>query len=75
MALDGVFLSRIKNELEPLLVGARVDKIHQPSRDSVVITLRTQGFGVKKLLLSSSAGTARVHLTEREPENPQTPPM
>lgn len=75
MALDGVFLSRIKNELEPLLIGARVDKIHQPSRDSVVITLRTQGFGIKKLLLSSSAGTARVHLTEREPENPQTPPM
>ena len=75
MALDGVFLSRIKNELEPILLGSRVDKIHQPSRDSLVITLRTVGQGNRKLLFSSSAGTARVHLTEREPENPQVPPM
>lgn len=75
MALDGVYLSLIKKELEPVLIGSRVDKIHQPSRDSIVITLRTQGFGTKKLLFSSSAGTARVHFTEREPENPQVPPM
>ena len=75
MALDGVFLSRIKNELEPILLGSRVDKIHQPSRDSLVMTLRTVGQGNRKLLFSSSAGTARVHLTEREPENPQVPPM
>lgn len=75
MALDGIFLSRIKRELEPILIGARVDKIHQPSRDSIVITLRTLGQGTKKLLFSSSAGTARVHLTDRELENPKTPPM
>ena len=75
MALDGVYLSLIKAELEQSLIGSRVDKIHQPSRDSVVIALRTQGFGTKKLMFSSSAGTARVHFTEREPENPQVPPM
>ena len=75
MALDGVFLSRVKNELEPILLGSRVDKIHQPSRDSLVITLRTLGHGNRKLMFSSSAGTARVHLTERELENPQVPPM
>ncbi len=75
MALDGVYLSLIKKELSATLINSRVDKIHQPSRDCVVITLRTQGFGNKKLLLSSSAGTARVHFTEREPENPKTPPM
>lgn len=75
MALDGIYLSLIKKELEASLLGARVDKIHQPSRDSLVLSLRTAGQGVKKLMFSSSAGTARVHLTEREPENPQTPPM
>ena len=75
MALDGVYLSLVKAELESVLIDSRVDKIHQPSRESVVITLRTRGFGNRKLMLSSSAGTARVHLTEREPENPQTPPM
>lgn len=75
MALDGIYLSCIKRELEPILLNSRVDKIHQPSRDSIVITLRTQGFGTKKLMFSSSAGTARVHLTDRELENPKTPPM
>ncbi len=75
MALDGIYLSLIKNELSKTLVGSRVDKIHQPSRESLVITLRTQGFGAKKLMISSSAGTARLHFTEREPENPKVPPM
>ena len=73
--LDGIYLSLIKNELSKTLVGSRVDKIHQPSRESLVITLRTQGFGAKKLMISSSAGTARLHFTEREPENPKVPPM
>lgn len=75
MALDGVFLSLIKSELSDSLIGARVDKIHQPSRESLVISFRTVGKGNKKLLLSSSAGTARAHFTDREPENPKVPPM
>lgn len=75
MALDGIFLSLIKKELEAALIGARVDKIHQPSRESLVISLRTVGQGLKKLMISSSAGTARIHLTDREPENPKVPPM
>ena len=41
MALDGIYLSLIKKELEASLLGARVDKIHQPSRDSLVLSLRT----------------------------------
>lgn len=75
MALDGVYLSLIRRELSDMLINSRVDKIHQPSRDCIVITLRTQGQGSRKLLLSSSAGTARAHLTDREPENPKVPPM
>ncbi len=74
MALDGIYLSLIKRELSEALLGARVDRIHQPARESLVITFRTQS-GTKKLLMNSSAGSARVHLTLREPENPQVPPM
>ena len=50
MALDGAFLSMVKKELEPL-VGGRVDKISQPSREEIVIALRTRG-GNEKLLFS-----------------------
>ncbi len=75
MALDGVYLSLVRRELEGIIIGARVDKIHQPSKDNLIISLRTLSSGTKKLFFSSSAGTARVHLTQAELENPKSPPM
>ena len=73
MALDGAFLYTIKTELMPL-IGARVEKIHQPSREEIIISLRTKQ-GSKKLFISANAGSARVHMTEKAVDNPQTPPM
>ncbi|MDR1755325.1 MAG: NFACT family protein [Eubacterium sp.] len=75
MSLDGAFLRIIKNELvQKGLIGARVDKVHQPSKEELVITLRGAGESYR-LLLSASPGTARVCLTDSIPENPKTPPM
>ncbi|MBQ9957018.1 MAG: NFACT family protein [Ruminococcus sp.] len=73
MALDGAFLCAVKNELLPLM-GGRVEKIHQPSREEIVIALRTKQGG-KKIFISANAGSARVHITENNVDNPQTPPM
>lgn len=73
MALDGAFLYAVKCELE-ILKGSRVDKIHQPSREEIIINMRTQN-GAKKLYMSSSADSARVHITEMSVDNPKVPPM
>ncbi len=73
MALDGAFLNRVKKELEPL-IGGRVDKISQPSREEIIITFRTRG-GNEKLFFSAAAGSARVHITKKNIENPKVPPM
>ena len=73
MALDGAFLYAIKNELTPL-IGGRVEKIHQPSREELIISIRTRQGG-KKLYISANAGSARIHVTEKAIDNPQTPPM
>lgn len=73
MALDGIFLSCVKKELD-FLIGGRVDKIAQPSREEIIITMRTRG-GTEKLLLSASANSARVHITKENVENPKAPPM
>lgn len=73
MALDGIFLNCIKNELD-FLIGGRVDKISQPSREEIIISIRTRG-GMEKLLFSASASSARVHITKETPENPKVPPM
>ena len=74
MALDGIFLYHLKNEIEKKAVGSRVDKIHQPSRDEIVISLRSRE-GNYKLLLSCNADSARIHFTDFPPENPSKPPM
>lgn len=73
MALDGAFLYALKDELK-ILEGGRVDKIYQPSRDELIIALRTAG-GTYRLLISAAAGSARVHLTKTQIENPLSPPM
>ena len=74
MALDGIFLHLIKKEILDAAVSGKVDKIHQPSREELVIHLRTKN-GTKKLLLSVRANSPRIHFTEHAPENPATPPM
>ena len=73
MALDGVTLAYLVNELAPQLIGARVDKIHQPEKDEIHLQLRQQG-GSRRLLLSTSATSARFHLTQESKKNPTTPP-
>ena len=73
MALDGAFLYAVKRELMQL-IGSRVEKVFQPSREEIVIFLRTRQ-GSKKLYISANAGSARVHITVKQPDNPQTPPM
>ena len=60
MALDGAFLHTIQSELTAR-IGARIDKIHQPSREEIVLILRWPG-GSGRLLLSASASNARIHL-------------
>lgn len=74
MALDGIFLYHLKNEISSFAVGSRVDKVHQPSKDEIVITLRTRE-GSRRLLISCNADCARIHFTQRPPENPPKPPM
>ncbi|MBR1831721.1 MAG: NFACT family protein [Ruminiclostridium sp.] len=75
MPLDGAFLRcAVREMLDKKLIGARVDKIHQPSRDEIIITVRTFG-GAEKILLSAESSSARVCLTQTAPENPQQPPM
>lgn len=73
MALDGAFLLAVKQELQPL-IGGRIDKIYQPSREEIVIGIRTRTENVK-LLISVNPASARIHITNAQIENPKVPPM
>ncbi len=74
MALDGAFLACLREELTAALPEARVDKIHQPSKEELVIHMRHRG-GSERLYLSARANSPRVHFTRNAPENPASPPM
>lgn len=74
MALDGLFLSFLKTELESLALNARVEKIYQPSPEELVMAMRGKN-GHGKLLFSARANSPRVQFTNATPENPATPPM
>ena len=71
MPLDAVCLSGVVKELRETILGLRIEKIQQPARDQIVLTLR----GNKKLLLCAGASQARMHLTAASRENPASPPM
>ncbi len=73
MSLDGAFLHLVRAELLPL-IGSRVDKVYQPSREEIVIALRGRD-GAKRLILSANSVSARVNITEAAFDNPQQPPM
>ncbi|AWB45173.1 hypothetical protein DCC85_13685 [Paenibacillus sp. CAA11] len=73
MALDGIVTRAIVHELQ-LCIGARINKIHQPSESDIVISLRGQGGG-RRLLLSANPTYPRVHFTEASFLNPQEAPM
>lgn len=74
MPLDAIFLSALCAELAPALDGARIDKIQQPARDLLLFSLHTRE-GNRRLLISGSVGSARVHFTAERYENPDSPPM
>ena len=40
MALDGAMLHLIKKELENGILGAKVDKVFQPSRETLILAMR-----------------------------------
>lgn len=74
MALDGAYLSCLRQELAERLLDARIDKIHQPAKEELVMSLRHRG-GAEKLYLSARANSPRVHFTTVALENPASPPM
>ncbi len=74
MAFDAFFLSAVLAEIRTKAIGARVEKIHQPSRDTVILHLRCEG-GREKLLFAPNPAAPRLHFTAASPENPEQPPM
>jgi len=72
MAFDGLVTRAITNELNTLILNGKIDKIHQPTKDDILFTIRSLNKNYK-LILSANAQFARVHITNKVFENPEKP--
>ena len=70
-SMSNIDIYTICQELNDLLVGARVDKSFQPTKDTVVMRFHKAGTG--RLDLVIQAGT-RIHISQYPLTNPQNPP-
>ncbi|WP_409292164.1 NFACT family protein [Peribacillus sp. SCS-37] len=74
MSFDGLFTKAISEEIVSQVKGGRINKIHQPSRNEIIMIVRAGGKN-HKILLSAHPSYARVQLTGESYENPSEPPM
>ena len=74
MPFDALFLTAVRRELEGSLTGCRIDKVQQPQRDTLILSMRGAAGG-GRLLLTASPNHPRIHLTNEPAENPAQPPM
>jgi predicted ribosome quality control (RQC) complex YloA/Tae2 family protein len=67
-------LGALARELAALLQGGRVEKIQQPERDEILLTIRAGGEN-RRLLLSCSPSFGRALLQRAAVQSPDTPPQ
>lgn len=72
MSFDGIVTRKIVNELKKELLGGKIQKISQPSRNDLVLNIYSMG-RAHKLLISANNNEARINLTEKKYENPEKP--
>jgi len=74
MAFDGVVVANVVKELRDTLLGGRINKIAQPEKDELILTIKGQAREQYKLLLSAGAGLPLIYLTENTKASPLTAP-
>ncbi|ALC91044.1 hypothetical protein AM500_15545 [Bacillus sp. FJAT-18017] len=74
MSFDGLFTKAMGGELGTAITGGRINKIHQPFKNEIIMVIRANGAN-HRLLLSAHPSYARVQLTSDTFDNPSEPPM
>lgn len=73
MALDGIVIANIRQELEQKLTGGRLYKIAQPESDELLLTVKTQT-GQYRLTISANASLPLIYFTLENKPSPMTAP-
>ncbi|NCA67679.1 MAG: DUF814 domain-containing protein, partial [Clostridia bacterium] len=73
MPNDVFTLNALTHELCKTLMGGRIDKVTQPEKDEIMLTIRA-GQTNHLLVISVNSNNPRLHLTTRKKDNPYTAP-
>ncbi len=73
MALDGIMIAAVAEELNIALTGGRIAKIAQPESDELLLTVKTSQ-GQRKLYMSASASLPLIYLTDENKPSPMAAP-
>jgi len=74
MPLDGIVISALVNELNDTLEFGKIERVHQPENDAIILVVRKYR-EQHKVLLSVNSNYPQVCLTDKKRENPAKPPM
>lgn len=74
MPFDSLCMHSAVQSLSSQIIGAKVLKVQQPDYHTIILRLYSNGTN-RKLLLSAHPVFGRIHLTEENLKNPNTPPM
>ncbi len=74
MSLDGFSMHPLAAELNAALAGGRIDKITQPNKQSVLLSIRQPGQNFL-LHISINPQNPAAHLMDKPLENPAEPPL
>jgi len=73
MSYDGIVTRKVVNEVKEKLLGGKIQKITQPSKNDIVFNVYSMGKNYK-LFLSANNNEARINLSNKKYENPDVPP-
>lgn len=73
MALDGIVIANIVHELNEKLTNGRINKIAQPEKDALLLTIKCNREQLR-LLISAGASLPLIYLTSENKPSPMTAP-
>ncbi len=74
MALDTITIHYLIKEFDKELENSRIDKIHQPEKDEILLNIKSRT-STHKLVISANSSQPRIHFTNTQKENPKTAPL
>jgi predicted ribosome quality control (RQC) complex YloA/Tae2 family protein len=73
MAFDGIVTKAIVTELSDSIIESKIDKIYEPNKNTIILSLYSQGKHFS-LNICIDSRNCRIHLTTHSRPNPLTPP-